>query len=52
MCSLLLVLAVLPLASFALTINCTEGTGSLPSNGTTSSKYKLQRTHQGDSFFE
>ena len=50
--SLLLVLTVLPLASFALTINRAEGTGCPHKNGTKSSKYKLQRKHQGDSFFE
>ena len=52
--SLLLVLAVLPLASFALIINRNNGGPEDPcnNNGTTSNKYRLQRRHKGSTFFK
>lgn len=52
--SLLLVLAALPLASFALVVNRANSEAKDPAqkNGTISNKYWLQRRHQGDTFFK
>ena len=52
--SLLLVLTALPLASFALIISHVDNgaESSAYKNGTTSSGYRLQRKHQGDTFFK
>lgn len=52
--SLLLVLAALPLASFAMIINRNNGGPEDPcnNNGTTSSQYRLQRRHKGSTFFK
>ena len=52
--SLLLILAALPLTSFALVINDFryELEASANENGTTSNMYWLQDTYEGASFFE
>ena len=52
--SLLLVLTALPLASSALIANRAnnEVKNSAHKNGTTPNGYRLQRKHQGDTFFE
>ena len=52
--SLLLILAALPLASFALIINRNNGGPEDPcnNNGTTSNQYRLQRRHKGKTFFK
>ena len=52
--SLLLALTALPLASFALIISHVDNgaESSAYKNGTTSNGYRLQRKHQGNTFFE
>lgn len=51
--SLLLVLTVLPLASFSLpTGHINEVGNSTHNNGTTWNKYWLQQRHEGDTFFK